>query len=71
MRRNGEELTRAALPLPGLRSTIPWLIGSGAPNTTDVTKRVGTLNNTASIEALRTLADYRLRERIMPNTADL
>lgn len=71
VRRNGEELTRAAMPLPGLRSAIPWLIGNGAPNTTDVAKRVGTLNNTASIDALRTLADYRLRERIMPNTADL
>ena len=71
VRRQGDELTRAAMPLPGFRSLLPWLMGSGAPNIADVTKRVGTLNNPATIDVLRTVADYRLRERIVPSAADL
>ena len=71
VRRQGDELTRAALPLPALRSAVPWLLGNGAPNTADVARRLGTLNTPASIEVLRALADYRLRERIVPSTADL
>lgn len=71
VRRQGDELTHAALPLPVLRGAIPWLLGNGAPNTADVLKREGTLNNAATIDALRTLADYRLKERIVPSAADL
>ncbi|MGH2355466.1 MAG: ABC transporter substrate-binding protein [Chloroflexota bacterium] len=70
VRREGDELVRAVMPLPSLRSAIPWLIGNGAPNTADVTKRVGTLNNPATIDVLRRLADYRLKERIVPSVAE-
>lgn len=66
VKRQGDELTRAALPLPSLSSTIGWLVSNGAPLLADTTKRVGTLNNAKTIQVLRTIADYRLKDRISP-----
>jgi len=65
-KREGDELTRAALPLPSLTSSIGWLVSNGAPLLADTTKRVATLNNPATIQVLQTVANYRLKERISP-----
>lgn len=70
VRRQGDEATRAAMPLPAFRASIAWLAGWGAPLLADTTKRVSTTNNPGSLDVFRTIADYRLNNRIVPLAAE-
>ncbi|MDQ3701854.1 MAG: extracellular solute-binding protein, partial [Chloroflexota bacterium] len=64
--RQGDELVRAALPLPSITNCIGWLVSNGAPLLADTTKRAGTLNNPTTVQVLQTVANYRLKDRISP-----
>jgi multiple sugar transport system substrate-binding protein len=70
-RRNGGELTRAAIAPYPFYNTIPQLIANGAPNHADPVKRVSTLNNPQTIEVLRTVANYYVGDKVIPSPTEL